>query len=175
MPARFDADRLRVELSVADLLERELTGSLAFGQRGGYERLWLGQAIHSRYQEAALAADASYRREVCISAELTHRGWQVLLRGRIDGLRREPDGSLVVEEIKSVRRGGQLSPATRELYEKQALLYAWVLRLTEEAPVRAELVLIEIGSDAIERIALSAPWAGLDGEIRRRLSALFRA
>jgi len=175
MPARFDPDLLRVELSVADLLERELVGSLGFGQRGGYERLWLGQAIHSRYQEATLARDASYRREVVVSAELTHRGWQVLLRGRLDGLRRDPDGSLVVEEIKSVRRGGQLSPATREMYERQALLYAWLLRLTEEAPVRAELVLIEIGSDAVERIELSTSWAALEGEVRRRLSALLRA
>ena len=62
MPPRFDPDLLRVELSVADLLERELVGSLSFNQRGGYERLWLGQAIHSRYQESALASDASYRR-----------------------------------------------------------------------------------------------------------------
>jgi Rad3-related DNA helicase len=174
MPARFDPDLLRVELSVADLLERELVGSLGLGQRGGYERLWLGQAIHSRYQESALAGDATYRREVAVAAELTHRGWQVLLRGRLDGLRREPDGSLVVEEIKSVRRGGQLSPATRELYERQALLYAWLLRLTENVPVNAELILIEIGSDAIERIPLQTSWAALEGEVRRRLSALFR-
>src|SRR6185503_12230970 len=174
MPARFDPDLLRVELSVADLLERELVGSLSFNQRGGYERLWLGQAIHSRYQEAALAADPSYRREVAVAAELTHRGWQVLLRGRLDGLRREPDGSLVVEEIKSVRRGGQLPPSTRELYERQALLYAWLLRLTESAPVSAELVLIEIGSDAVERLPLQISWAALEGEVRRRLSALFR-
>ncbi|HEV8241777.1 MAG TPA: helicase C-terminal domain-containing protein [Thermoanaerobaculia bacterium] len=174
MPPRFDPDLLRVELSVADLLERELAGSLAFGQRGGYERLWLGQAIHSRYQEAALAGDPSYRREVAVAAELTHRGWQVLLRGRLDGLRREKDGSLVVEEIKSVRRGGQLPPSTRELYERQALLYAWLLRLTESAPVSAELVLIEIGSDAVERVPLQTSWAALEGEVRRRLSALFR-
>ncbi len=175
MPPRFDADRLRLELSVADLLERELAGSLGFGHRGGYERLWLGQAIHSRYQESALARDPSYRRELAVAAELTHRGWQILLRGRLDGLRRDPDGSLVVEEIKSVRRGGQLAPATRDLYERQALLYAWLLRLTEEVPVRAELVLIEIGSDEVERFPLAISWAALEGEVRRRLSALLRA
>src|SRR5262245_32832237 len=175
MPPHFDGDRLRVELSVADLLERELVGSLSFGQRGGFERLWLGQAIHSRYQEATLAADPTYRREVVVWAELSHRGWQVILRGRLDGLRRDPDGSLVVEEIKSVRRGGQLSPATREMYERQALLYAWLLRLTEEAPVRAELVLIEIGSDSVERVPLSTSWAGLEGDVRRRISTLLRA
>ena len=62
---------------MADLLERELTGSLSFGNRGGYERLWLGQAIHSRYQEEAAASDGSYRREVVVTSELTHRGWEV--------------------------------------------------------------------------------------------------
>src|SRR6266545_2690575 len=125
MPPRFDDERCSVELGVADLLERELQGSLSFGNRGGYERMWLGQAIHSRYQEEALRRDGSYRREVTIDAELVHRGWQVQLRGRADGLRRDADGTLVVEEIKSVRRGAALSPLVRALYEKQALLYAW--------------------------------------------------
>jgi DNA excision repair protein ERCC-2 len=175
MPPRFDDERCSVELSVADLLERELTGSLSFGNRGGYERMWLGQAIHGRYQEEALGRDGSYRREVVLAAELAHRGWQVLLRGRADGLRRDADGTLVVEEIKSVRRGGLLAPLVRELYEKQALLYAWMLRLTEQADVRAELVLITIGTDEVERIPLEISWAALEGEVRRRLQALFRA
>lgn len=175
MPPRFDDERCRVELSVADLLERELVGSLSFAHRGGYERMWLGQAIHSRYQEEAEARDGSYRREVGISGELVHRGWQVVVRGRIDGLRREPDGTLVVEEIKSVRRGGTLLPQVREMYERQALVYAWLLRLQQEAEVRAELVLIEIGSDAVERCPVETAWAALDAEIRRRVAALLRA
>jgi DNA excision repair protein ERCC-2 len=175
MPPRFDDERCRVELSVADLLERELVGSLSFAHRGGYERMWLGQAIHSRYQADAEARDGSYRREVGITGELVHRGWQVFVRGRIDGLRKEPDGTLVVEEIKSVRRGGALAPTVREMYERQALLYAWLLRLQENVEVRAELVLIEIGSDAVERHAVETPWAALDTEIRRRLSTLLRA
>jgi hypothetical protein len=95
--------------------------------------MWLGQAIHGRYQEQALAADGSYRREVALRAELEHRGWRVLLTGRLDGLRREADGTRVVEEIKSVRREGQLSAAARELYERQALLYAWMLSRVEAA------------------------------------------
>jgi DNA excision repair protein ERCC-2 len=175
MPPRFDDERCRLELSVADLLERELVGSLSFGNRGGYERLWLGQAIHSRYQEQASADDGSYRREVVVTTELTHRGWQVFLRGRLDGLRRESDGTLVVEEIKSVRRGAQLAPAVRECYEKQALLYAWLLRIQQPDPVRAELVLIEIGTDLLERCAIETPWMALEGEVRRRISALLRA
>jgi DNA excision repair protein ERCC-2 len=175
MPPRFDDDQSRVELSVADLLEREAAGSLGFGQRGGYERMWLGQAIHSRYQAEAEAADPTYRREVALTAELVHRGWQIHLRGRADGLRRGEDGILVVEEIKSLRRGGRLAPATREMYQRQALLYAWMLRQEQDEEVRAELILIEIGSDVVEKEALEVSWPALDGEIRRRLSALLRA
>ena len=127
MAARFDNDALTLDLSVADLLDRRSAGSIGFANRGGYERLWLGQAIHSRYQEEALEGDPSYRREVWLRHEMQHRGWRVTVSGRLDGLRRDPDGSPVVEEIKSVRRGGQLSQPVREMYHRQARLYAWML------------------------------------------------
>ena len=174
MPPRFDPDRLALSLAVADLLEPALLRSLGFANRGGYERLWLGQAIHGRYQEEALAADGSYRREVKLQVDFQHRGWLVTLTGRLDGLRKEPDGTLVVEEIKSVRRGGQLSPAAHELYVRQALLYAWMLAKLETAPVRAELVLIAIGGDAVEREPLAADFTALELAVDRRLNALIR-
>jgi len=165
-----------MELAVADLLEGALLRSLGFANRGGYERLWLGQAIHSRYQERQVAEDGTYRREVVVGHRFEHRGWQVSVAGRIDGLRREPDGSLVVEEIKSVRRGGALPPAVREIYQRQALLYAWMLaRGGETAPVRAELVLISIGSDEVEREELPVHLDALDAAVRRRVNTLLRA
>ncbi len=174
MAPRFDADELRLELSVADLLERNLLRSLGFANRGGYERLWLGQAIHSRYQEQALAEDPSYQREVPLKATFPHRGWEVTVQGRADGLRRRPDGALVVEEIKSVRRGGRPAPAVREIYERQALLYAWMLRRAGEEKVAAELVLIEIGSESIEREPLELDFAVIDRSVLGRLNRLLR-
>ena len=99
MAPRFDPESLKLDLSVADLLEGPLMRSLGFSSRGGYERLWLGQAIHGRYQEQALADDPSYRREVHITHSFDHRGWTVAVQGRADGVRKEPDGSIVVEEI----------------------------------------------------------------------------
>src|SRR5215203_4490055 len=122
MAPRFDPDRLTLDLSVADLLDGPMMRSLGFSSRGGYERMWLGQAIHGRYQEQALEGDLTYRREVVIFHTFEHRGWKVTVQGRADGIRKEPDGSLVVEEIKSVRRGGQLPPPVRESYQRQALL-----------------------------------------------------
>jgi len=127
MAPRFDDAARRVELAVADLLEPALLRSLGFANRGGYERLWLGQAIHGRYQEGALAGDPTYRREVALRHVFVHRGWEVALSGRADGVRRGEDGVLVVEEIKSVRRHGQLAPAAREMYAQQARLYGWML------------------------------------------------
>jgi DNA excision repair protein ERCC-2 len=181
VPARFDPDRLTLDLSVADLLDRQALGNLGFTNRGGYERLWLGQAIHGRYQEEALEADPSYRREVWFKHELSHRGWRVTVSGRLDGLRREPDDSLVVEEIKSVRRGAQLSQPVRELYAQQARLYAWLVAHGElvpdevaegPPPVRAELVLIEIGSDVVDRQEIPVDFAEIEGQVRRRLNGL---
>lgn len=175
MAPRFDPERLTLDLAVADLLEGHLLRNLGFANRGGYERLWLGQAIHSRYQEQALQEDPTYRREVFVSMQFEHRGWAVTVQGRMDGVRRDPDGTLVVEEIKSVRRGGALTPAAREMYERQALLYAWMVgKLPENQamPVRAELVLIAIGSDEIDRQPLDSDPKALEISVRRRLNTL---
>src|ERR1700681_1772173 len=81
MPPRFDGETLTLELAVADLLESSLLRSLGFANRAGYERMWLGQAIHSRSQEQQLAEDGTYRREVVASTTFEHRGWQVKVQG----------------------------------------------------------------------------------------------
>jgi DNA excision repair protein ERCC-2 len=174
MAPRFDPDALTLDLSVADLMDRQSAGSIGFANRGGYERLWLGQAIHSRYQEEALGSDPSYQREVWLRHELSHRGWRVTVSGRVDGLRRDPDGTLVVEEIKSVRRGGSLSQPVREMYHRQARLYAWMLERSgdDEAEIKAELILIEIGSDQVEREEVDLDLDALEAEVKKRLNAL---
>ena len=174
MAPRFDPETLTLDLSVADLLEGQIFRSLGFANRGGYERLWLGQAIHGRYQEQALAEDPTYRREVPVAHTFEHRGWQVTVQGRVDGVRKEADGSLVVEEIKSVRRGASLAPAVREMYHRQALLYAWMLQASQDRPVKAELVLIAIGSDEVVREAVEPSFTALETAVRRRVSGLLQ-
>ncbi|MCP3960043.1 MAG: DEAD/DEAH box helicase family protein [bacterium] len=178
MAPRLDSTDRTLDLAVADLLDTQLLRSLGFAGRGGYERMWLGQAIHSRYQEKALEEDPTYRREVGVKHAFVHRGWQVTIHGRVDGLRRDAEGRLVVEEIKSVRRGGQLPPATRELYEKQAALYAWMLRDSEDArdqEVLVELILIEIGGGALERETVELDLEIIEKSIHRRLNSLIRS
>jgi DNA excision repair protein ERCC-2 len=174
MAPRFDADSLTLSLSVADVVDAAASRSIGFANRGGYERMWLGQAIHSRYQEGALASDPTYRREVGLRSEFEHRGWRIVLEGRADGLRREVDGSWRLEEIKSVRRGASPGQATLELYRRQALLYAWMLSQDREEPVGAELILIQIGSDEIDRIDLEVDLQATEERLRARLNRLIR-
>jgi DNA excision repair protein ERCC-2 len=173
MPPRFDAENLKIELSVGDLIDATLTRHLGFANRGGYERRWLGQAIHSRYQEQALAQDPTYRKEVAIAATFEHRGWQITVHGRIDGLYRTADG-VILEEIKSIRRGAPVAGPLKEIYTRQALLYAWMLHQQEEMAIGVELVWIEIGSEEIERERLEFRYTAVDGAVRRRLSSLLR-
>ncbi|MEE2775675.1 MAG: helicase C-terminal domain-containing protein [Acidobacteriota bacterium] len=169
---RFDEETKRLQLSVADLLERESRRSLGFGNRGGFERMWLGQAIHSAYQGKALERDPTYRSEVWLEVPFPFKGWEVLLGGRTDGLRRGEAGELVVEEIKSVRKAGQLAPALRDSYERQAAIYTWMLCQTEDGPVRAELILIEIGTYDIERIELASDSRAVEAGVRRRVAQI---
>ena len=173
MTLRFDDDALSLRLSVADLLEREARGSLGFANRGGFERMWLGQAIHSRYQTEALAHDSAYRQEVPVSLEILHRGWRVALIGRIDGLT-QADDTPIIEEIKSVRRLGQLPRATLEMYRQQASIYAWMWEKLEGQGARAQLVLIEIGTYRIERVELEIDSKAVEVATHRRLNRILR-
>lgn len=147
--------------------------------------MWLGQAIHSRYQEQAMEDDPTYRSEVVVRHDFDFRGWRVSIHGRVDGLRRvlgdssggESEEALLVEEIKSIRRGAELSPAQRDLYTRQAQLYVWMLRASrpEEADVRAALVLIEIGGDQVRRIEVETSLRVVEAAVKRRLNGLLRA
>lgn len=176
MAPRFDDERKTLDLGIADLLDSQLLRSIGFGQRGGYERMWLGQAIHSSYQEEALSLDPTYRTEVVVKHTFEHRGFTVTVHGRLDGLRREDDGALVVEEIKSIRRGATLSPITRELYERQASLYCWMLQAARpDETIRAELVLIEIGGAGALREKVEWNWRVIEVGVKRRLNTLLRA
>ena len=176
MPPRFDHEELSLRLSVADLLEVLPSGSLGFSHRGGYQRMWLGQAIHQWYQSTTQATSSDFESEVALDLELDHRGWKVHLRGRADGIRREADGSTVVEEIKSVRRDGALPPALRQVYVQQALLYAWMLEKGAGVEdIRAELVLIEMGTHELKRETLDYSRAKVEGAVRRSLNTLLAA
>ncbi len=190
---RIDAQASRIEVSVADLIESGSRGSLGFGQRGGYERMWIGQAIHTRYQEQQHNDDPSYQSELGIKSTVVIRGWEVTVRGRIDGLRQEPNGTAVVQELKSVRRDRPPSEATLKMYREQAAVYAWMLSQeqaqeqadsseeesddapetsTTSAKVDAELVLIEVASYEALIEPLELNLSEVDTWVRKRLQRM---
>lgn len=192
MPPRFDQDSLQLHLSVADLIERDAAGSLGFASRGGFERLWMGQAIHSQYQERALEKDRTYQREIALRATFEHRGWTIHVQGRADGLR-QVDGRPMIEEIKSVRPDTPLAPSTLDMYRRQLRLYGWLYARRDldpaqaleapvrkdgekvESPVLARLVLIEIGSfdgSGTEHIDVDAEPHLVELLVRRQINAL---
>ncbi len=171
MAPRFDTEQRTLRLSVADLLARRAGVGPGMALRGGMERLWLGQAIHGRYQEQALADDLGYRREVPLAREIEHAGWRARVSGRADGLRRAPDGALVVEEIKSFRRGGAGAALARALACAQARVYSWIAA-GAEPHVRAELVWIELGSDRVEREPLDVDLPAIEAEVRAEVALL---
>ena len=175
---RFDPETLTLDLAVADLLDAELLRHIGFGNRGGYERLWLGQAIHSRYQEEALAGDGTYRREVACS-------WPAR-PPRLEGAAARPHRRPAPRGRRlrwSSRRSSRCAaaasspPTAREIYERQALLYAWMLRQLSRASAGAR----RAGADRDRRRRGRARAAGgrlrgaLEAEVRRRLNALLRA
>lgn len=153
-----------------------------FAGRGGAQAAWLGRSLHVAYQERAREEDPAFEAELPLHETFSHRGWQISLRGRADGVRPEGEGWRV-EELKSL-------PARREAWlpawRLQAALYARMLERTRRAPARAELVWIggaaplrepvALGPDEIERALVRALDACLADFARsEKLRAAWRA
>ena len=101
---RFHNEKKRLDIGVHDLIDAgppkgDLYMQVAWSSK---KRLKEGQRIHTEYQNTALEEDASFQREVKITHRILVRNWEVVISGRIDGLRREGE-TLIVEEIKSRR------------------------------------------------------------------------
>jgi len=118
------------------------------------ERMALGSLLHRLHQERARTADPSYRSELPLSAQLEHAGRAIRVEGRADGVRALPDGSLLVEELKSAA-GALPRPAEQLTLERlQVELYAFLLALQAGVAVRAELVWL--ATDGAEGVAVAA-------------------
>ena len=143
-----------IRVSVTELVARAGSGGLGLSAPGMAERLALGSLLHRLHQERTCAADPSYRSELPLSGLLEHAGREVELCGRADGVRSEPDGTRVVEELKSAA-GTLPSAGERLALERlQVELYAWLLAREGGPPVRAEL--IWLATDGEDGVAVAA-------------------
>jgi DNA excision repair protein ERCC-2 len=173
---RADPSQRTLEIGVTELLlgAGRIPG---FAGRGGAHASWLGHALHLEYQRAAEQADPRFEAEVSLRETFAHRGWQVTLRGRADGIRAEPDGWRV-EELKWAPTRSEAATA---LWRLQAALYARMLARARPGAVRAELVFldaeppvreaIDLSPEVVER-ALAAVLDARLAELERRAAAL---
>jgi len=184
MHADHDARVLRIsvtELCQADLPSLRRTGDL--------RSLWLGQALHARYQQRAALRNAGFQAEVAVHGSLQHLreqlqrqppvAWQVEIHGRVDALwssqpgeKRGPQQSLRIEELKSGRPPPPGPP--KEAFALQAALYAWMLERERGLPVSAEIVFLAPDASAALRVPVSWPLRRLLAVLHTRIDLLLR-
>lgn len=148
MAVVIDRESRTVSLSVGDLLQEEVAYRIGFSGTATLKRMWVGQGIHISYQEEQMAARHTYRREVPVSHTFSHMGYRVTLHGRIDGMFRERDRTIIIEEVKSLHFGRDLDRFIRgelgENYRRQVSLYAWLWSSASKENAAARLVLIDV-------------------------------
>jgi DNA excision repair protein ERCC-2 len=151
MTIRFDPTSPTLWLSIGDLVDTTVfPGSMPLTPRLR-SRAAMGRETHVVHQAAQQAALPSYRAEVTIRQQLLVDDYTVHVQGRIDGIY-EDNGTLVVEEIKSVlippEHFHAITLGYYSAYEQQLTLYVHLLRQHHTGPVRGHLVLINLADDA---------------------------
>jgi DNA excision repair protein ERCC-2 len=170
---RFQNEQRKLYIGVHDLLDAgppkgDLYMQVAWSQK---KRMKEGQRIHTQYQNAAIQEDISFQREVKISHRILVRNWEVVISGRIDGLRRENE-KLVVEEIKSsTLPGHKLQTLTIQdipNYAKQVQLYLYLLQTSKQEGCVGRLVMISL-SDNSEHVLPVEQDFGIEAFIKEQL------
>lgn len=164
---QIDIDQRRVTLSVRELAEFR-TGPRDGGYgRGGRWRTEAGQQWHKELQaqvEAAHAESPTHqpRFEVTINGTWLHKGWQIILQGRIDQIV-ETDTQVTLREVKTVQRSLPERPDTLAAaypeYFAQLATYRVLVADTQDTRGRelgAELVFVDINSGAVQVLPLDA-------------------
>jgi len=173
---RVDLENLRLELGVGDLVEG--AGRRALGLGGtGLSRLWLGQELHRRVQEASGAATEGYRSEIPVTETFELDGWTVEVTGRADGVVYDGERVVRVDEIKTLHFAVDLhnlyADERLERFRQQVRLYAFLLSPPAD-PCAARLVLVDIatGEERTEEVAWSpsSVYSWLRQQVHRRLA-----
>ncbi|AIQ32824.1 ATP-dependent helicase [Paenibacillus sp. FSL P4-0081] len=134
-----------IALSVRALVEYAFSsGSLEPGFRSGaamVEGTRSHQLIQKQYKEAD-------RKEVYLKTEIPHGDLLFIIDGRCDGLLAAGDGSLTVEEIKSIAGTPDSALEGREVHWAQAFMYAYILTQDLDLPaIQVKLTYVQRGSE----------------------------
>jgi DNA excision repair protein ERCC-2 len=131
---------------------------VGFDRGEGFERLWIGQAVHRRVLGEHLASVPGYEVEKSIRLVYAVDDFTAVLEGRLDG-RFERDGRVIVDEVKSLHFSEDLAklPGSPRL-ERFQLQLRWYMQAVSEAegrPVHGRLVLADIETGATKLLDVS--------------------
>ena len=122
-----------------------------FDRGEGFERLWIGQAVHRRVLGENLASVPGYEVEKSIRLVYAVDDFTAVLEGRLDG-RFEEGGRVVVDEVKSLHFAEDLAklPGSPRLerFQLQLRWYMQAVAVAEGRPVHGRLVLADIETGA---------------------------
>lgn len=131
---KYNESQCCVELSVRELCTLALRGgdldASRFSGVWGFDAARAGAEMHRRIQESA---GGSYRPEVPLTNTTLSGGIYFTVSGRADGVMRDAEGRLTVDEIKCVRGSEFYAPPNR-LFLAQLKCYAYFLAVQEELP-----------------------------------------
>jgi len=176
-----DLARKIVTVSPATLLAGAFR-RIGFDRGEGFERLWIGQAVHRRVLGEFLASVQGYETERVVRLSFPVDDFTAVLDGRLDG-RFEEQGRVVVDEVKSLHFAadlGKLAGSPRlARFETQLRWYLLAVARSEGRDVTGRLVLadIETGATRIQSVAFdpAAVLADLTERVRWLLSEVHAA
>lgn len=177
MSILFDDEKKELRCSVRDLILEEEVFRIGFSAHEGYERLWVGQSVHAAWRDNQAYARSDYQSEVFLQREFIVEGWTATVQGRADGVFQE-DGTTVIEEVKSLHFGRDLSgffeSQAHLLYKKQVEVYAGMWAMGHKGPVEGRLILIDIATREDKTLPVPIDAERVLGFIETRLRILLR-
>ncbi len=177
MPVRYHDPERRLILGVHDVIDAgPPRGDLRLGAvLSGLARMQKGREAHTLWQSSRASEDQDFQAEVSIKVTLVVRGWECTVRGRIDGLTREGERT-VVEELKSTALDGETLHACTAhdwpSYYAQAALYRLLLHLSGHHEPIARLVLVSLVDGATHVLPVREPIEETRGWLEGQLEYL---
>ncbi len=180
MPIRVDLAARTVTLSPGALLA-PAGRRIGDGRGDSMERRWIGQAVHRRVLSEALATIPGYAVERGVRLAFPVDAFTAILEGRLDGRFEDGDGTVVVDEVKSVHFAEELPrlPGSPRMdrFARQLQWYLLAVARTEGRAVRGRLVLADIETGDTRLVPV--PWdadeveADLVARVRGALAEFF--
>ncbi len=162
----FSLEHRTASLSVGEFADFAIGPRSGAGRPSGLWRAQLGTHWHQELRRQLAGEQPEAQFEVAVNGLVFHAGWTITLTGRIDQIVPLPGGGCRLREIKTVTQ--PLPAAEEELratypdYFAQLATYAALRRLEEPtAPLRAEVVFVEIASGLAQPVPLPVVDDGL--------------